>query len=71
MKFVSLHPRDVEAQGAVGNQRSFSPRVRAEVWLQGPLRYGAEMGISPPDGDGNAVGVAALLELPELQRVTG
>ena len=69
MKHQSLHSWDVGTQEAIEIQRNLAPRVSTQDELIWPIRYVAGLDISPPDVDGNAVGAAVVLELPELQVV--
>ena len=69
MKYLSLHPWDVGTQEAVEIQRDLAPRVSTQDELIRPVRYVVGVDISPPDAQGNAVGAAVVLELPELQVV--
>ena len=62
-----MHPWDVDTQEAIEIQRDLASRVNVTDMLERPPRYVAGVGISPPDADGNAVGAAVVLELPELQ----
>ena len=66
MNLVSLHAWDVDAQEAIEIQRHLASRVRAEDDFPAPPRYVAGVDISPPDAEGNAVGAAVVLDLPEL-----
>ncbi|MDA0988464.1 MAG: deoxyribonuclease V [Chloroflexi bacterium] len=69
MKYQSLHSWDVDTKEAIEIQKNLASRVSVEDGLVGPIRYVAGVDISPPDANGNAVGAAVVLELPELQVV--
>lgn len=69
MKYPSLHSWDVDTKEAIEIQKRLASRVSVEDELVGPTRYVAGVDISPPDANGNAVGAAVVLELPELQVV--
>ena len=64
-----MHPWDVGTQEAIEIQKNLAARVDVENGLNGAPRYVAGVDISPPDAQGNAVGAAVLLELPELRMV--
>ncbi|MBI2856527.1 MAG: deoxyribonuclease V [Chloroflexi bacterium] len=66
MNLVSLHPWDVDAQEAIEIQRHLASRVRTEDDFPAPPRYVAGVDVSPPGAEGNAIGAAVVLELPDL-----
>ena len=69
MKHQNLHPWNVSSHEAVEIQKRLAPMVNLSDCMEDQPKYVAGVDISPPDGKGNTVGAAVVVELPKLQIV--